>query len=196
MISGKKLFSLGEIYIICYKAMLTARYSSKAKRNGDLDSKFIERIMLAVTQVNGCALCSYAHSKMALEAGMSNEEIQEMLAGANDGVPDNEIQAIMFAQHYADSRGKPSKEAWDRIQEIYGHEKSLGILGAIRQIMMGNAIGVPWSSLIGRFKGKRDKRSNLLYEIVTILLCPILLVSAFLHAIVAIIFRIKCIKFE
>jgi AhpD family alkylhydroperoxidase len=39
--------------------------------------------MLAVTEVNGCEMCSYAHTKMALEAGLSNDEIQQMLAGDN-----------------------------------------------------------------------------------------------------------------
>jgi AhpD family alkylhydroperoxidase len=38
--------------------------------------------MLAVTAVNQCRYCSYAHARMALLAGLSTEEIQAL----NDGV--------------------------------------------------------------------------------------------------------------
>ena len=47
----------------------------EVKKERQLSEHFIERIMLAVTEVNGCAVWSYAHTKMALEAGMTNEEI-------------------------------------------------------------------------------------------------------------------------
>lgn len=141
--AGRKLYSLKEIYMIVYNGIRSAPYMSKAKRNNELSSEFIERIMLAVTEVNGCQICSYAHTKMALEAGMSNKEIQHMLLGVMTEVPSNELQAIMFAQHYADSRGKPTKETWDHIIESYGLTKSYGILGAIRVIMIGNAYGIP-----------------------------------------------------
>ncbi|WP_085558880.1 carboxymuconolactone decarboxylase family protein [Carnobacterium iners] len=40
---------------------------------------FMERIMLAVTQVNGCSVCSYTHTKMALEVGMKSEKIKNIL---------------------------------------------------------------------------------------------------------------------
>ncbi|WP_256205872.1 carboxymuconolactone decarboxylase family protein [Carnobacterium iners] len=39
----------------------------------------MERIMLAVTQVNGCSVCSYTHTKMALEVGMKSEKIKNIL---------------------------------------------------------------------------------------------------------------------
>ena len=194
--AGRKLYSLREIYMIVYKGIRSAPYMSKAKRNNELNSEFIERIMLAVTEVNGCELCSYAHTKMALEAGMSSEEIQHMLLGVMTEVPSNELQAIMFAQHYADSRGKPSKETWDRIIESYGLTKSYGILGAIRIIMIGNVYGISWGSFFNRFKGKPDKRSSMLYEILIIIPGSILIPFAILHAIIASLLRFKIIDFS
>jgi len=53
----------------------------KANKNSDIHRKFIERIMLAVTQVNGCRLCSYAHTKIALENGLEQNEISALLSG-------------------------------------------------------------------------------------------------------------------
>ncbi len=66
--------------------------------------------MLAVTEVNGCDICSYAHTKVALEAGMSSQEIQNMLGGIIDDVPLKEVHGIMYGQHYANARGNPGTD--------------------------------------------------------------------------------------
>lgn len=193
---GRKLYSMKEIYTILYNGMRTAPYLSKAKKKGELDTEFIERIMLAVTEVNGCGVCSYAHTKMALEAGMSDKEIQNMLAGVLTDVPEDQIQAMIFAQHYADHRGKPSGEAWARIVEIYGVSKSKAILGAIRIIMMGNALGIPWSAFVGRFKGEPDERSTFLYEVGGIVLGTLFIPFALINAIIASLLQVKIVNFE
>lgn len=193
---GRKLYSMKEIYTILYNGMRTAPYLSKAKKKGELDTEFIERIMLAVTEVNGCGVCSYAHTKMALEAGMSDKEIQNMLAGVLTDVPEDQIQSMIFAQHYADHRGKPSGEAWARIVEIYGVSKSKAILGAIRIIMMGNALGIPWSAFVGRFKGEPDERSTFLYEVGGIVLGTLFIPFALINAIIASLLQVKIVNFE
>ncbi len=179
---GRPLYSIAEAYIILYMAFLTIPQLSRAKKKGFLEQKFIERIMLAVTEVNGCDICSYAHTKMALEAGLNDKEIQNLLAGLSGDVPPEELPAVMFAQHYADTRGKPSQAAWDQVNKTYGRPKALGILGAVRVMMMGNTYGIPWSSFFKRLKGKPDKRSSLPYEL-GMLVCSILFVPvAAVHA--------------
>lgn len=192
----RKLFSIREIYFIVYDGIRSVPHMSKARRKKVFGHECIERIMLAVTEVNGCDICSYAHTKMALQAGMSNEEIQNMLSGVMSDVPSDELQAIMFAQHYADSRGKPAREAWDRIVETYGLTKSYGILGAIRMIMMGNAYGIPWSSFVNRLRGNPDKRSTLLYESSVLILGSFLIPVAIVHALIASLLRLKIISFQ
>lgn len=191
---GKELYSVQESYWIFYNGIRTRKYMSKSKKNKELSQKFIERIMLAVTEVNNCAICSYAHSKMALESGMSKEEIQKMLAGIIDDVPADEISAVMFAQHYADTRGNPTLESWRRIVEIYGISKAKGILGSIRTIMIGNAYGIAWSSFFNRLRGKPDERSCLLYEI-RMILSTILIPISFIHAMLSNLFKIPIISF-
>ncbi|MDY0387788.1 MAG: carboxymuconolactone decarboxylase family protein [Methanolobus sp.] len=195
---GRKLYSLGEYYKIYYLALFSITDFRYAKKKKFLNEHFIERIMLAVTEVNGCPLCSFAHTKMALESGMSNEEIQNMLAGVRDDVPEEEISAVMFAQHYAETRGYPSKKSWERIVEIYGFRKAKGILGTIRMIMFGNAAGAAWGSFVNRLKKeeKADDRSNLLYEIGMILVTFIYLPIALIHTISTKLFRIHIIKFK
>jgi len=193
---GRKLYSVWESYRIYFKGLRTVKYMTRVKKSKDLSPEFIERIMMAVTEVNGCAICSYAHTKMALEIGMSNKEIQNILSGVMDDVPPDEIPGVMFAQHYADSRGKPSKEAWVHVVEIYGLSKAKGILGAICMIMVGNIYGIPWSSFFNRFRGKPDKRSNLLYEISMIITCILFTPIVIIHALVSYLFQMPIIIFE
>lgn len=179
---GRKLCSVPEFYQILYQGIRTRKYISRARKSGGMDKKFMERIMLAVTHVNQCPLCSYGHARIALEAGMSDEEIRELLAGGTDRVPEGESAAILFAQHYADSRGHPSALSWKRLVEIYGEADAMGILGAVRMIMFGNAFGIVLSSLKGRIKGRPDPRSSLSYEIGLILSFFPLFPAALIHA--------------
>jgi AhpD family alkylhydroperoxidase len=191
---GKKLYSATESYWISYNGLRTMKYMFRAKNNGEISEKFRERIMLAVTEVNDCAICSYAHTKRALESGMTNQEIQNMLSGIIDDVPTEEMAAILFAQHYADNRGKPSRKSWERLLEIYGISKAKGILGSISTIMMGNVYGIPWSSFINRLRGKPDERSSLQYEL-KMMLGTILVPVSFIHALISDLNRKTLISF-
>lgn len=176
---GRKLYSISEIYSIINKAIISRGDVKKVASTGMLGDKFRERLMLAVTEVNKCDMCSYAHTKAALESGITGEEIKELLNGDLKSAPDNELKAILFAQHYAEKRGNPDKEMWIELQKTYGKELAYGIVGVIRMIMLGNSLGIPLGSFINRFKGNPDSRSVLAYEIsVLILTIPMFIVAA------------------
>lgn len=64
---ASRLFTVGEGYKALVLLFRTVGKTSKARKQGLLDKHFMERIMLGVTQVNGCPLCSYAHTKMPLK---------------------------------------------------------------------------------------------------------------------------------
>lgn len=185
MIKNSSLYSVAESYDILYKAFRTAKFTMTERKKGTLNAELLERIMLAVTEVNNCPICSYAHTKMALEAGMSANEIENMLSGVLHDVPSHELPAIMFAQHYADTRGKPSRESWQRLVTLYGLEKAKGILGGTRAIMMGNVYGIAWSSFIGRLKGKPDGRSSLSYEVSILATMLPFALMAMVHAVLS-----------
>ncbi len=179
------LHTLKETYAITLDAFRTMSQLKKAKKHNEITPELTERIMLAVTEVNGCQICSYAHAKMALEAGLSDTEIKHMLAGIADDIPAEDIQAVMFAQHYADTRGAPSQKSWERVIESYGLTKAKGILGATRIIMMGNVYGIPWSSFFNRLKGKPDIRSSLSYELSFMLSSLFFVPIALIHAVIS-----------
>jgi AhpD family alkylhydroperoxidase len=181
-ITARKRYSVRELYTVTYHAVRTAPFMRKARNRG-LTKPFIERIMLAVTGVNGCALCAYAHVKIALEAGLDDAEISRMIAGELVDVPANEATAVAFAQHYADTKGNPSPEAWQRIVSTYGLPLANGILGATRAIMWGNVSGIPASSFLRRLRGTAEPGSSLRYELSMLLATAVFIPLALLHAI-------------
>lgn len=66
---GHRLYSLGEIYVILVDGMRTMPHLARARRRHVLLPQTIERVMLAVTEVNGCAVCSYATQKWPWKPG-------------------------------------------------------------------------------------------------------------------------------
>jgi len=161
------------------------KYFITARRKKLLSPKFIERIMLAVTEVNGCEVCSYAHTKMALEQGMSAKEIKEILSGETGNIPEDEAVAVMFSQHYADQRGKPSAESWQRLVDQYGEASAQGILAAVRIMTMANIYGIAFSAMRSRLKGKPVSKTSLMYEVSIILAIFIYLPIGVIHAVLA-----------
>lgn len=174
----KRRYSIPEFYGFLKDMMRTIKYLSNAKKKQLITNDFINHIMLSVTEVNGCELCSYVHTADALKNGMSEEDIQLMVSGSFDHMDINEGVALLFAQHYAEKKGKPSKESWERLIEIYGKEKALGILAATRMIMMGNTHGIAAGALKNRIQNKPIPKSNFGYEIgLTLAILPFLPIS-------------------
>lgn len=193
--SEKKLYSIFETYRISYYAFRSMGVLMRARKTGLLSYQFMERIMLAVTEVNGCDICSYAHTKMALDAGMSSEEIKKMLNGVLEDVPEEEIQGVLFAQHYASMRGTASLKTWKQLLTIYDKKQAKSILAASRVMMLGNTYGIAWSSFTKRFKRHSDPRSSLGYEFVILGTSIITIPIAIIHALIASIIRYPSIRF-
>ncbi|HPG39389.1 MAG TPA: carboxymuconolactone decarboxylase family protein [bacterium] len=147
-----------------------------------LDENFRERIMLAVTQVNGCAACSWAHTRMALSQGMSSEEISSFLSGGEQYIKPEEAKAILFAQHFADTRGLPQQDAYRAIEKEYGPAKTKIILAAAQVMIVGNMYGIPLSALHSRLSGRPYTDSTLVYELCFLIAGLALIPFAVLHA--------------
>ncbi|MDD3721125.1 MAG: carboxymuconolactone decarboxylase family protein [Lutibacter sp.] len=185
-IEFKRKFSLWEMYrsfIFFPRAMAKMIGNNKSKL---VDNDFIRRLQLAVTEVNGCPACSYQHTKMALQQGMSGEEISSFLSGGDQYIKPEEAKAIMFAQHFADSRGYPKKYAYDSIVKEYSEKEANIILSAVQTMIAGNMYGIPYSAFQSRLKGKPYKDSSLFYElgmmVTGVLLLPIAIVHGLLRA--------------
>ena len=181
MYSNPKYYGIKEYYQAVLRLYGAVPAFSKNRKTNLLSKEFVERLMLAVTQVNGCEACSYAHTKMAIEQGMSIEEINSFLTGSSEFIKEEEAPAILFAQHYADTEGQPDCDVYRKIIETYGREKTEVILSAIQVMTFGNIIGIPLSAISSRLKKKPYENSSLIHEIGLPLSTLFILPIAFIH---------------
>ena len=115
-----------------------------------ISDAFRERIMLAVTEVNGCRYCQYAHAKMALEAGLTQEEIETLSSGSFHNCPAEEVPALLYAQHWAENNSQPDDETRQKILDIYNEATVEAMELAMRMIRMGNLLGNTWDYFLFR----------------------------------------------
>jgi AhpD family alkylhydroperoxidase len=111
---------------------------------------FRERLMLAVTAVNGCRYCSYFHARQALKSGLSKTEVRGLLSGDVAGCPEDEAIAVIYAQHWAETNAHPDPEAIQRLRQAYGSEKTEAIHLLLRMIRLANLSGNSWDCLMYR----------------------------------------------
>jgi AhpD family alkylhydroperoxidase len=127
------------------------RKQLSALKSKDLISPaFRERLMLAVTAVEGCRYCSYLHTRQALKSGITQEEIGQLLSGDTDACPKEEGLAVIYAQHWAESSASPDPEAVLKLKETYGIEKAEAIDLMLRMIRLGNLTGNTFDYLLYR----------------------------------------------
>lgn len=172
----KRTFGVRELYeavVLLPPAIATLRAN---RRHRFLDGQALERVMLAATEVNGCPACSWAHTRMALREGLSGEEISGLLAGAGS-LPAEEATGIIFGQHYAESRGRPDRVAFDAVVREYGAERARTVLAAAQVMLAGNIFGIPMSALHARRRGTPYRDSSFGYEVglltVGVLVAPV-----------------------
>lgn len=153
----------------------------KSQKNKAISKAFSEKIMLAVTQVNGCRLCSYVHTKNAVDAGVPESDLVAMTNGEFGKLDVDEAVALFFAQHYADAAGNYDVATYNKLEKYYGTQKAAYILANIRIIMLANIHGIALDSLRSRLKGNKLKGSKLKNElgiaVGIIILLPVAIVS-------------------
>lgn len=125
-----------------------------------LSPAFRERLMLAVTAVNRCRYCSFAHTRMALAAGVSNAEIAQILDQTFSGCPPDEAPALAYAQHWAETDAAPDPAARERLLCEYGVIRAEAIEAVLRMIRVGNLLGNTFDYLLFRLSGGRFGLTN------------------------------------
>ncbi len=131
---------------------------------------FAERIILAVTGVNGCRYCSWIQSRLALEAGCSDKEIAAILGSQFNGAEPGEVVALAFAQHYAETQGNPERQSIQRLVRSYGIQKSRTILQCIYGITVGNYMGNTLDAFRSRLKKIPPEHGSLWVEFLVFLI--------------------------
>lgn len=172
------LHDLYQAYLRIPSAAAGLIYNS---RHALVDKQFVERLQLAVTEVNSCPACSYAHTYLALKQGMSTDEIYSFLSGDGRYIKAEESAAIFFAQHYAESNAFPGRTAYQTLEHTYGQPKARILLAAVQAMVAGNMYGIPYSALRSRLAGKPYRDSSLRYELGMNLAIHLFIPLAVLH---------------
>ena len=136
-----------------------------ATRAGRVSHAFAEKIMLAVTHVNGCRYCAYGHTRATLASGVSEAELQKIMSGELGDFPEQDAVALTFAQHYAESACQPDPAAWKRLSDYYGPHTSQDILAYLRMITFGNLFGNTFDAFLSRLVARPAIGSSLLNEL-------------------------------
>ncbi|MCI0539860.1 MAG: carboxymuconolactone decarboxylase family protein [Verrucomicrobiales bacterium] len=139
-------------------------------RSGRVGKSFREEIELVVSRVNGCRTCTYVHSANALREGLSDKELEELLALDLGHFPVERAVAFAFAQHYAESGGRPDPAAEQRFRDYYGSQRSQDILAYLRFIQFSSVTGATIQALLSRLRGQPVPGSNLLTELVVFMI--------------------------
>jgi len=137
----------------------------EALLNPVISKSFSESVSLAISQVNGCKLCSYTHAKNALKSGMNEDEVEFLLSGGFDNAPKEQLEALLFAQHYADTKGNPDPDTKQKLLDTYGEEVVKDIMASILMMNLTNLHGNTAEALWLRLKGKAVDYSSFWQEI-------------------------------
>ncbi|GAB1470532.1 hypothetical protein MASR2M66_14100 [Chloroflexota bacterium] len=175
----KKIFT-AKIFIkdIGFLISKTPQIAS-AIRNKEISMVFIEKIMTVVTAVNGCTYCTWYHAKKAVESGISDDEIKNMLnLQFQAKASDFELMALLYAQHYAETNRKPDGEMTAKLFHYYGDKTANQVILVIRMIFFGNLLGNTWDAVLSRLKGNPAKNSNVLFEFIFFLLTFYIMIPA------------------
>lgn len=129
--------------------------------------QLFEKVLIVTDAVNECTYCSWLDAKLAIKSGLSEEEIRNtMKLQFHTDASESELNALLFAQHFAQTNRHPDPEMTNRLFEYYGETTARNIILAIRTVTFGNLYFNTWGAIISRFKGNPAPNSNVLFEAV------------------------------
>jgi AhpD family alkylhydroperoxidase len=142
-----------------------------AIRDKKISGRFIEKIMTVTSVINGCTYCTWFHAKQAVSSGMSEVEIKNILnLQFQADASDFETMALLYTQHFAETKRHPEKEMTAKLLDFYGNNTANHIMLFIRMIFFGNLVGNTWDAVLSRFKGSPAENSSIIFEFVFFLL--------------------------
>ncbi len=146
--ASPRQFLADVVWLFRHRARLRQAYTT-------LSPAFRERLMLAVTAVNRCRYCSFAHTRMALAASVTNAEIVQILDQTFSDCPPDEAPALTYAQHWAETDATPDPAARERLACEYGALRADAIEAILRMIRVGNLLGNTFDEMLFWLSGGR-----------------------------------------
>ncbi len=177
----KRIFTAGTFfkdigYLIIHTPQIVAALHDEA-----IGKAFQEKIMTVVTAINGCTYCTWFHARVAVESGISEDELKNLFnLQFNADADPHEIPALLYAQHFAETNRNPAPEMTEKLVAFYGEKTALHIILFIRMIYFGNLSGNTWDAVMSRLKGKPARNSSIFFEMFFFLFAFLFMLPAML----------------
>lgn len=173
----KKTFSLASFGAVSRAAVLTSPTLVRALVRPKTSPALREKVMLSVTSVNDCRYCSWVHTDLALRNGVELDELRDTLGGDLAAIDDErEAVAILYAQHFASSDGRPDSEAQAAFARAWSPKEQREIRAYIAAITYANLSGNSFDAWLARFRGIRVENGHAFAEaLAAILAAPVLI---------------------
>jgi AhpD family alkylhydroperoxidase len=121
----------------------------------NLDRDLLHRLMLIVSRVNGCRYCTNFHASAALADGMTPEEVDYLLEGIIDSVPEKEMPTLLYALYWAEEGGHTDEGVRQDILDRYGESYTQSVESALQIIKVANYAGNAFDFIIYTLSGGR-----------------------------------------
>lgn len=162
----KRIFTAGIFFKDIGYLLIHIPQIIAASHDEKIGKAFQEKIMTVVTAINGCTYCTWFHAKVAVDSGISKEELKNLLSlQFNADAADYEIPALLYAQHFAETNRNPSSEMTKKLYSFYGEKAASHIILFIRMIFFGNLTGNTWDAVMSRLKEHPVKDSSIFFEV-------------------------------
>lgn len=160
----KRVFSPASLIEILGDIVRAAPTMPGTFTSGRISPAFRERILLAVTSVNQCRYCQWAHTDLAVASGVSSEQIGALLGSSTESVPGEERVALLYALHYAQTNRQPAVAERKKLIDTYGEETARDIENWIYLIFFSNLSGNTFDSFLSRLRGEPNPEGNAVFE--------------------------------
>jgi len=135
---------------------------------GRLPRALREKIIVAVAQVNACAMCEHAHTRLALEAGVSDAELAALENMDQSAFDRRTWLAIAHARERTKANFAHVDEdaSHDGVIEILGAQTQRDVEDVARVMTVANRIANTLNALPDRWRGRPVPESRLFDELV------------------------------
>jgi AhpD family alkylhydroperoxidase len=135
---------------------------------GRLPRALREQIIVAVAQVNACRMCEHAHTRMALEAGVSDAELAALENMDETAFDRRAWLAIAHARERTKANFAPIAEdaSQDALSEALGAQTRSDVEDVARVMTVANRIANTLNALPDRWRGRPAPESRLFDELV------------------------------
>ncbi|MBT8453316.1 MAG: carboxymuconolactone decarboxylase family protein [Deltaproteobacteria bacterium] len=135
---------------------------------GRLPRALREQIIVAVAQVNACRMCEHAHTRMALEAGVSDAELAALERMDESAFDRRAWLAIAHARERTRAEFAPALRGASEqgLSEALGAQTLRDVEDVARAMTVANRIANTLNALPDRWRGSPVPGSRLLDELV------------------------------